>query len=102
VRDNPLAVPGDMADFTFVFETRHGLAVPDVSVLERLDRKVVCGEKDGKVRMTDVKTGLRNDGGTEILEGLNEGDHGVSEGQSQATDGIPVEVKQQDDATPNS
>jgi len=93
VRDNPLAVPGDMADFTFVFETRHGLAVPDVSVLERLDRKVVFVEKDGKARMTDVKTGLRNDGWTEILEGLAEGDRVLSEGQSQATDGIKVDVK---------
>ena len=93
VRDNPLAVPGDMADFTFVFETRKGLAVPDVSVLERLDRKVVFVEKDGKARMTDVKTGLRNDGWTEILEGLAEGDRVLSEGQSQATDGVSVELK---------
>jgi len=93
VRDNPLAVPGDMAEFTFVFETRKGLAVPDVSVLERLDRHVVFVEKDGKARMTDVKTGLRNDGWTEILEGLAEGDRVLSEGQSQATDGAAVEVK---------
>lgn len=93
VRDNPQAVPGDMAEFTFVFETRKGLAVPDVSVLERLDRHVVFVEKDGKSRMTDVKTGLRNDGFTEILEGLAEGDRVLSEGQSQATDGVAVEVK---------
>jgi multidrug efflux pump subunit AcrA (membrane-fusion protein) len=92
VRDNPKAVPGDMAEFTFVFETRKGLAVPDASVLERLNRRVVFVEKDGKARMTDVKTGLRNDGWTEILEGLNEGDRVLSEGQSQATDGAAVEV----------
>ncbi len=92
VKNNPSAVPGNMADFTFVFETRKGLAVPDASLLERLDRFVVFVEKDGKVHMTDVKAGLRNDGWTEILEGLHEGDRVLSEGQSQATDDIEVSV----------
>jgi multidrug efflux pump subunit AcrA (membrane-fusion protein) len=93
VKNNPRAVPGNMANFTFVFETRKGLAVPDASVLERLGRFIVFVEKDGKARMTDVKTGLRNDGWTEILEGLSEGDRVLSEGQSQATDGIAVDVR---------
>jgi len=40
-----------------------------------------------------VKTGLRNDGWTEILEGLAEGEQVLVEGQSQATDGIAVSVR---------
>jgi multidrug efflux pump subunit AcrA (membrane-fusion protein) len=93
IRNNPLAVPGDMAEFTFVFETRKSLAVPDVSVIDRLGRRVVFVEKAGTARMKNVKTGLRNDGWTEVLEGLAEGDRVLSEGQSQATDGVAVEVR---------
>lgn len=93
VKNNPSAVSGNMVDFTFVFETRKGLAVPDASLLERLDRFVVFVEKDGKAHMTDVKAGLRNDGWTEILEGLHEGDRVLSEGQSQASDGVEVSVR---------
>jgi len=67
--------------------------VPDASVLARLNRSVVFVVKDGKANMRDVKTGLRNDGWTEILEGLAEGEQVLVEGQSQATDGIAVSVR---------
>jgi RND family efflux transporter MFP subunit len=93
IENNPAAVPGNMAGFTFVFEKRKGLSVPDASVLARLNRSVVFVVKDGKANMRDVKTGLRNDGWTEILEGLAEGEQVLVEGQSQATDGIAVSVR---------
>jgi membrane fusion protein (multidrug efflux system) len=82
-----------MASFSFVFEKREGLSVPDASIVARLNRSVVFVVKDGKANMRDVKAGLRNDGWTEILEGLAEGEQILVEGQSQATDGVAVDIR---------
>jgi RND family efflux transporter MFP subunit len=93
IENNPAAIPGNMASFSFVFEKRDGLAVPDASIVARLNRSVVFVVKDGKANMRDVKAGLRNDGWTEILEGLAEGEQILVEGQSQATDGVAVDIR---------
>lgn len=87
-----LAVPGQMADLTIVFETRSGLGVPSASILTRNGKPTVFVVQDGKAFAREVQTGLQNDGWTEILSGLAAGETIVIEGQTQLRDGTPVEV----------
>jgi len=87
-----LAVPGQMADLTLVFESREGLGVPSAAVLVRGGRPVVFVARDGVAAAREVETGLQNDGWTEILSGLEPGEAVVTEGQTQLHDGMPVDV----------
>lgn len=87
-----LAVPGQMADLTLVFETRQGLGVPAAAVLVRGGKSVVFVVQDGQALARPVETGLQNDGWTEILSGLEAGETVVVEGQTQLHDGMAVEV----------
>lgn len=87
-----LAVPGQMADLTIVFETRAGLGVPSAAILDRAGKSVVFVAQDGRAVAREVQTGLQNDGWTEILSGLEAGATVVVEGQTQLRDGLPVEV----------
>ncbi|HAL91662.1 MAG TPA: efflux RND transporter periplasmic adaptor subunit, partial [Verrucomicrobia bacterium] len=87
-----LAVPGQMADLTIVFETRKGLGVPSAAVLVRAGQQVVFVAQDGQARARPVETGFQNDGWTEILSGLEAGETVVTEGQTQLHDGMAVEV----------
>ena len=87
-----LAVPGQMADLTIVFETRAGLGVPSAAILDRAGKSVVFVAQDGRAVQREVQTGLQNDGWTEILAGLEAGEAVVTEGQTQLRDGLPVEV----------
>ena len=87
-----LAVPGQMADLTIVFETRAGLGVPSASILDRGGQPTVFVVQDGKAFAREVQTGLQNDGWTEILSGLAAGETVVTEGQTQLRDDLPVEV----------
>ncbi len=87
-----LAVPGNLADLTLVFETRQGVGVPTAAVLVRDNQSVVFVVQDGKAVRRAVTTGLQNDGWTEIVSGLNAGVPVVTEGQTQARDGQPVDV----------
>lgn len=87
-----LAVPGQMADLTLVFESREGLGVPSAAVLVRGGRPVVFVARDGVAAAREIETGLQNDGWTEILSGLEPGEPVVTEGQTQLHDGMPVDV----------
>lgn len=87
-----LAVPGQMADLTLVFESREGLGVPSPAVLVRAGRPVVFVARDGVAAAREIETGLQNDGWTEILSGLEPGEPVVTEGQTQLHDGMPVDV----------
>ncbi len=87
-----LAVPGQMADLTLVFESREGLGVPSAAVLVRGGRPVVFVARDGVAAAREIETGLQNDGWTEILSGLEPGEAVVTEGQTQLHDGMPVDV----------
>ena len=87
-----LAVPGQMADLTIVFEAREGLGVPSASILDRGGKPTVFVVQDGKAFAREVQTGFQNDGWTEILSGLAAGETVVTEGQTQLRDGLPVDV----------
>lgn len=87
-----LAVPGQMADLTIVFETREGLGVPSSSILDRGGKPTVFVAQEGKAFAREVQTGFQNDGWTEILSGLAAGESVVTEGQTQLRDALPVEV----------
>ena len=87
-----LAVPGQMADLTLVFETRQSLGVPSAAILVRSGKSIVFVVQDGKAVAREVAGGLQNDGWTEILSGLAAGETVVTEGQTQLRDGLPVNV----------
>ena len=92
VEDQAWAIPGKMADFEVVFESHEGIAVPDDAILVRQAGPMVFVEDQGIVREVVIKTGLRNAGFTEVLEGLKGGEKIVVEGQSQLYDGRKVAV----------
>ncbi len=87
-----LAVPGQMADLTIVFEARQGLGVSSASILDRGGKPTVFVAQEGKAFAREVQTGFQNDGWTEILAGLEAGEAVVVEGQTQLRDGMSVEV----------
>ena len=90
--DDGLAVPGQMADLTIVFESRQGLGVPSASILVRAGKPTVFVVQGGKAVAKEVQTGFQNDAWTEILSGLEAGETVVTEGQTQLRDGMAVDV----------
>lgn len=86
------AVAGAMADMTLVFESRKAIGVPSNCLLIRNDTPSVFITKEGKATLKQVKTGLINDGWTEIISGLEEVDAVVTEGQTQLREGMAVRI----------
>jgi RND family efflux transporter MFP subunit len=73
----------------------NSVVVPAVSVVLRPRGEVVYVLDGGKAKERPVRTGLRLDGVTEILEGLKAGETVIADGAGFLHDGMKVKVKAQ-------
>lgn len=73
--------PGMYADVSLAGDKREALAVPSESVIATGKRQVVIVREDNGFRPAEVTTGQQQDGLTEILAGLHEGESVVASGQ---------------------
>ena len=89
--------PGMFARVTATFGTNHNVVIPDNAVVKQQgsgEHFVYVLQPDNTVKYTLVELGKRLDNRYEILNGINEGDRIVTEGQIRLKDGVSVTVKQ--------
>lgn len=77
-----------------VLATRVGVVVPETSVVERPSGLVVYVINDDRAHEQVVKTGVRQDGWVEILQGLQQGATVAVDGAAFLTNGAKVAVQQ--------
>ncbi len=88
--------PGMFARVTATFGTNHNVVVPDVAVVKQQgsgEHFVYVLQPDNTVKYTLVELGIRMGNRYEIINGINEGDRIVTEGQVRLKDGVSVTVK---------
>lgn len=73
--------PGMYAKVVLSQASQQGLSVPTESIIATGQRTVVIVKNEQGFRPAEVVTGLANEGKTQILEGLSEGETVVSSGQ---------------------
>ena len=89
--------PGMFARVTANFGTNHNVVVPDVAVVKQQgsgEHFVYVLQPDNTVKYTLVELGRRLGNRYEIVNGINEGDRIVNEGQVRLKDGVYVTIKQ--------
>lgn len=85
--------PGMFGRVNIIHDTRENtLLVPVEAVLAEDARSSVFVVADGEVRRRDVRTGYRNNGSVEILDGVAAGEYVVVTGQSSLRDKSKVTV----------
>lgn len=85
--------PGMFADVEIIYnEHSNVLVVPRISVLEKEGRTILFTVEDGRAKLREVKTGVSDEEKVEIIEGLNEGEGVIVEGNYGLTDGAKVEM----------
>ena len=70
----------------------NAVVVPEQTLIARGDRVFVYALQDGKAELKPVKTGLRQAGKVQIVEGLNVGDVVVTDGQMKLRPGADAVV----------
>ncbi|WP_235980020.1 efflux RND transporter periplasmic adaptor subunit [Croceibacterium atlanticum] len=85
--------PGMLLEVAVQSARRSALAVPELSIVgEGQDRFVYVVGADGKVKRTNVQTGMRDNGVIEII-GLAPTNRVVTEGVIKVADGIEVQIE---------
>ncbi|MHA6768201.1 efflux RND transporter periplasmic adaptor subunit [Sphingobium ummariense] len=84
--------PGMLLTVNVIARERRSLAAPELAVLGDGEDRSVFVVQDHKVKRVNVKTGLRQNGLVEILDGVKAGDMIVTDGVVKLTDGVPVRL----------
>ena len=85
--------PGMFGRFAVVYHNRlQALLIPRAALLDTGSGSVVYVIEDGVAARRAIKTGFTSKDMIEVLEGLEDGDHVVTVGQSGLKDGSQVEV----------
>ena len=84
---------GDFAQVRIVTEHHdEALLVPTAAVVEERQERVVFVAADGSGHRRPVKLGFEHEGRTEILDGLEEGERVIVQGQHSLEDGDAIKV----------
>jgi membrane fusion protein (multidrug efflux system) len=84
--------PGMLLSVTIESAARDSLAVPELAVVGEGEQSFVYVIDGDKAKRLPVKTGLRQGGKVEILEGLQPGQRVVTEGVVKISDGQKVRL----------
>ncbi|WP_445326654.1 efflux RND transporter periplasmic adaptor subunit [Sphingobium sp. AN641] len=84
--------PGMLMTVTVKARQRRSLAVPELAIVGDGEQSFVFVVEDRKARRVEVKTGIRQNGLVEILDGLRAGQPVVTEGVVKLSDGVPVRL----------
>ena len=89
--ENTEIIPGSLLEIEIFYNEKDALSVPDTSIMYEGSKKFIYKIiENNMIKKTEVKTGVRNKGNLEILDGLNEGDKIIAEGLTKVRPGMKV------------
>ena len=84
-------IPGSLLEIEILYNEKNALSVPDTSVMYEGSKKFIYKIiENNMLKKVEVKTGIRNQGNLEILDGLIEGDKVIAEGLTKVRPGMKV------------
>jgi membrane fusion protein (multidrug efflux system) len=94
--------PGMLLTVTIEATARTAPAVPELALVGEGENRFVFTVENGKAKRIQVRTGLRQNGMVEVLEGLSAGQRVVTEGVVKIADGQAVRTGGPDNAAPKA
>ncbi len=88
---NSEIIPGSLLEIEILYNNKKALSVPDTSIMYEGSKKFVYKIIENNIlKKIEVKTGIRNQGNVEILDGLAEEDRIIAEGLTKVRPGMKV------------
>ena len=89
--ENSEIIPGSLLEIEIFYNEKNALSVPDTSIMYEGNKKFVYKiTENNMIKKTEIKSGIRNMGNVEILEGLNDGDRIIAEGLTKVRPGMKI------------
>ena len=84
-------IPGSLLEIEIFYDEKNAIAAPDTSIMYEGSKKFIYKIIENNIiKKIEVKTGVRNKGNLEILNGLNIGDKIIAEGLTKIRPGMKV------------
>jgi len=84
-------IPGSLLEIEIFYNEKDALSVPDTSVMYEGSKKFIYKiVENDMIEKSEIKTGVRNMGNLEVLDGLTEGDKIIAEGLTKVRPGMKV------------
>jgi len=89
--ENSEIMPGSLLEIEILYNDKNALSVPDTSVMYEGSKKFIYKIIENNIlKKVEIKTGVRNQGNLEILDGLVAGDKIIAEGLTKVRPGMKV------------
>ena len=89
--ENSEIIPGSLLEIEILYNNKNALSVPDTSVMYEGSKKFIYKIIENNIlKKVEIKTGVRNQGNLEILDGLVKGDKIIAEGLTKVRPGMKV------------
>jgi membrane fusion protein (multidrug efflux system) len=89
--ENSEIIPGSLLEIKILYNDKNALSVPDTSVMYEGSKKFIYKIIENNIlKKVEVKTGVRNQGNLEVLDGLVEGDKIIAEGLTKVRPGMKI------------
>ena len=89
--ENSEIIPGSLLEIEIMYNEKSNLSVPDTSIMYEGSKKFIYKILENNIiKKIEVKTGVRNLGNLEVLDGLNKGDKIIAEGLTKVRPGMKV------------
>ena len=89
--ENSEIIPGSLLEIEILYNEKNALSIPDTSVMYEGNKKFIYKIVENNIlQKLEIKTGVRNQGNIEILDGLVEGDKIIAEGLTKVRPGMTV------------
>ena len=84
-------IPGSLLEIEIFYNEKDALSIPDTSVMYEGNKKFVYKLIENEIiKKIEVKTGVRNNGNLEVLDGLNKDDQIIAEGLTKVRPGMKI------------
>ena len=84
-------IPGSLLEIEIFYNEKDALSVPDTSIMYEGSKKFIYKVVEADIiKKSEIKTGVRNMGNLEVLDGLTEGDKIIAEGLTKVRPGMKV------------
>ena len=89
--ENSEIIPGSLLEIEILYNEKSALGVPDTSIMYEGSKKFIYKIIENNIlKKVEVKTGIRNEGNLEVLDGLAEGEKIIAEGLTKVRPGMKV------------
>jgi len=89
--ENSEIIPGSLLEIEILYNDKNALSIPDTSVMYEGSKKFIYKiVENNMLKKVEIKTGVRDQGNLEVLDGLIEGDNIIAEGLTKVRPGMEV------------